>query len=275
MGLEAVQAKIETTRDAVDQMPENVKTEFDRQQTKLDATSAASYTGIAGQRGEALAGVMEGRGAAMDAAVSSIHGATQQQMADIDAQVQQGALSPSQATAMKAKIKMGASMQLSAAVGQTAHAFTQTQAQVATSFGQMFTSFSQTAQQTQGQFGAAAAGTFAQAEQAKGQFNVALTQLDAQATAHRDTMLSQNAATRATFQNNNDVQNTAMLDYTQDSWVMRTPVAINNFEAQSRIAHDFLKSDAGNQMRELMKDNMELARQGSMWQTLFGVLQLF
>jgi hypothetical protein len=227
-GLEDIQGDIADTRDVVNAMPDDVKTEFDAYGDKLDTAIEEAQTGLEGQRGEALAGVMDGRADAMDAAVSSIHGATQQQIANIDAQVQQGTLSPSQADAMKSRIRMGSSMQLSVAVGQTAHAFAATQAQVATSFGQMFTQMEGTSQQVMGQFGAAAGQAFAAATTAMGQFNVALTDIGAQAVGRRDASRSNNAATRATFNYNSDMANLQMMDYTQDSVVLGTPMAVNS-----------------------------------------------
>lgn len=273
-GLTDVQGQIEATREEIARMPEKVQTEFDRQQTRIDTGLEQARTGLAEQRTEALGNVMQNQGMVMEAAVQGIHGGIRQQISAIDAQVQQGIISPSQATMMKSQIRMGGAMQLSAAVGQTAHLFTQTQAQVATSFGSMFTQFEGTAAQVQGQFGATAGSVFGQVQVAASKFNTELTALDAQATAHRDTMLSQNAATRATFQNMNDVNNMAMLDYTQDTYVLETPVAINNLQAEHMLAGDFFKSEHGQQMLEIMRENQQLTQQGSFWQMLMGLIPM-
>lgn len=274
-GLADIQGEISTTREAVDAMPEQVKGEFDRQQEKLDVGFEQARAGLAGKEESALGNVMKGQANAMDAAVAGIHGATRQQIADIDAQVQQGMLSPSQAAAMKSKIKMGASMQLSAAVGQTAHAFTQTQAQTAASFGNMFTQFESAAAQVQGQFGAQAAGAFGQAQQASAALNTKLTEVDAQATAHRDTMLSQNAAARGAFQNAGDANSIAMMDYTQDTYVSAYPMAINNLTARTNLAHDLIKSDQFQQSIGLLMQNMEETKRNNFIQKLFGLAELF
>jgi hypothetical protein len=269
VGLQAVQETIQDTRAAFENMPQEVQQAFADQQALLDRGLQEGRTGIEEQKNEALANVMENQSMVMDSAVAGIHGATQQQIADIDAQVQQGTLSPSQAEAMKTTIRMGSSMQLSAAVGQTAHLFTETQAEVATAFGNMFTQFESTAQQVQGAFGAEAAGAFGQAMQASAQFNVELTNLEAQATAQRDTIISQNAATRATFQNLNDTHNMAMLDYTQDTYVMTTPVAINNLLAQQELAGDVIKIEQFEASLELMQQAQGQAEFGGFIDILF------
>ncbi|MHC4606390.1 MAG: hypothetical protein ACYTAF_05600 [Planctomycetota bacterium] len=264
-GLTEVRGEIEATREEVAKMPEQVQQEFDRQQTRIDASLEQARTGLGGQRTEALGNVMQNQGMVMEAAVQGIHGNIRQQVSAIDAQVQQGIISPSQATMMKSQIRMGGAMQLSAAVGQTAHLFTQTQAQVATSFGNMFTQFESTAAQVQGQFGATAGSVFGQAQTAAAKFNTELTALDAQATAHRDTALAQNAATRATFQNMNDQNNMAMLDYTQETYISGYPMAINNLQATWGLARDFIKSDQGQQMLDLMREQGQVAQQGNFW----------
>ena len=274
-GLTDVQETIDKTREGIADLPEQVQGAFDEQQKTLDAGLDEARAGLGEQRTDALAGVMAGRAGAMDAAVSSIHGATQQQMADIDAQVQQGVLSPSQATAMKSKIKMGASMQLSAAVGQTAHMFTQTQAQVATSFGNMFTGMESQFGQAQAQFGAQAAGAFGQANVAKAGFNTELTKLDAQATASRDAVLSQNAAARGAFVNAGDQNNIAMMDYTQDTYVSAYPVAINNLTAQRDLAGDYIRSDEFKKSLDLMLQNMEETDKNNLINLGLTALQLF
>jgi hypothetical protein len=164
---------------------------------------------------------------------------------------------------------MGGAMQLSAAVGQTAHLFTQTQAQVATSFGSMFTQCEGTAAQVQGQFGATAGSVFGQSQVAASKFNTELTALEAQATAHRDTTLSQNAATRATFQNMNDQNNLAMMDYTQDTYVSAYPMAINNLQAQSMLLGDFMKSEHGQAAIEYMRKQAKTAQVGGLIDMIF------
>lgn len=266
-GLEGIQGEIQDTRDLVDALPGKVRDEFDFQRRSLDASLDQARTGLEGKSGDALAAVMTGRAGAMEAATASIHGATREQMSNIDAQVQQGTLSPSQATAMKAKIRMGASMQLSAAVGQTAHAFTQTQAQVATSFGNMFTSFEGTAAQVTGQFGTAAAGAFGQAQAASAQFNVALTNLDAQATASRDAMLSTNATARSVAQNMNDNAGTAMMAYTEDTYISEYPYAVNNLTAITDLMNSYIRSD---EFQKVVA-NMDKAAKAEWMRGLLGV----
>ena len=273
-GLEHIQGEIATTRDVVDAMPGEVKAEFDAQGVKLDAALDQARTGLAEKEESALANVMSGQANAMDAAVAGIHGATRQQISDIDAQVQQGMLSPSQAQAMKSRIKMGASMQLSAAVGQTAHAFAQTQAQTAASFGQMFTQFESTATQVQGQFGAQAAGAFGQAQQASSQFNVALTGMDAQATASRNASLSQNAGARGAFINAGDANSIGMMDYTQDTYVSPYPMALNNLTARTDLAHDYIKSDEFEKSFALLLRNMDETQRNNFIQRIFGLAEL-
>lgn len=258
-GLEDVQGQIDTTRDQVNKMPEKVKGEFDRHGAKLDASLNAARTGLSGMRTEALASVVQGQGAAMDAAVAGIHSATRQQISDIDSQIQQGTLSPSQGQAMKAQIRMGGAMQLSTAVGQTIHMFKETEAQVATSFGNMFTQFEGQAAATLGQFGAAAGGAFAQSQTAAAQFNTQLTNISSQAVANRDTILSQNASARAAAQNANDTVNMSMLDYTADLWVQRTPVAINNYTVANDLFSSWVKTDQGQQMLDNMRQSQKTA----------------
>jgi hypothetical protein len=275
VGLKDVQRTIDDTRKGIDTLPEDVKAEFDEGQKKLDAGLDAARTGLGEQRTEALSGVMQGRASAMDAATDSIHGAINQQISQIDAQVQQGTLSPSQAQMMKHKVKMGGAMQLSAAVGQTAHMFTQTQAQVATSFGSMFTQFEGTAAQVQGQFGAQAAGAFGQANAAKAQFNTELTKLGAQAVASRDATLSQNAAARGAFINAGDQNNIAMMDYTQDTYVSAYPVAINNLTATRDLAGDYIRSDEFGKSLAVMMQNLDETEKNNLWNIGIEVIKQF
>ena len=273
-GLTDIQEEIDTTRAAVDAMPDKVRAEFDAREIKLDAELERARTGLAGKEESALANIMSGQASTTDAAVAGIHGATRQQIADIDAQVQQGTLSPSQAAAMKSRIKMGASMQLSAAVGQTIHAFVQTEAQTAASFGNMFTQFESAATQVQGQFGAQAAGAFSQTVQASGQLNAALTGMDAQATASRDAMLSQNAGARGAFVNAGDANSITMMDYTQDTYVSPIPMAINNLTARTDYAHDLIRSDEWEKSFGLLEQHMDEVERENFRQRVFGFLEL-
>ncbi len=273
-GLTDVQRQIQETRDLAGGIPEKVKAEFDAQRETLDQGLEKARTGLEGKSDEALSNVMTGRAGAMEAATASIHGATRQQMSEIDAQVQQGILSPSQATAMKAKIKMGASMQLSAAVGQTAHMFTQTQAQVATSFGQMFTSMESMAGTVTGQFGAQAAGAFGQTQVALGQINVALTNTDAQATASRNAALSSNATARASAQNMNDTAGISMMEYTQDTYVSEYPYAVNNLTAMTDLAGSLIRADEMTQVLHLMEQAAKKEEQRGRLTVLGSILQM-
>jgi hypothetical protein len=273
-GLREVRGSIEETREQINKMPEKVQGEFDRQQTRLDSGLEAARSGIAGRETSALASVVQGQGAAMDAAVAGIHGAMRQQTAAIDAQVQQGTLSPSQAQSMKTQLRMGGAMQLSTTVGQTIHMFKQTEAQVATAFGSMFTQFESTAQQVQGQFGAAAGGAFAQATAAASQFNTQLTQLDGQITANRDARLSQNAGARAAAQNANDTIQMSMLDYTADQYVQRTPAAINNYTVANDLYSNWMRNDQFQQSIEMMREaNRVSSTQSALgfWGSLLGL----
>ncbi len=256
-GLEDTQDQIQLDRDKADDLPGDIKDEFAEHEVKLDAVMGAARTGLSGQREEALSNVMEGRAGAMDAAVSSIHGATRQQIADIDAQVQQGILSPSQATAMKAKIKMGASMQLSAAVGQTAHLFTKTQADVGTAFGNMYTSMENQFASTKGSFGEAAAGAFGQASAAMAGINAELTKIGATAVADRDAILSANAAARGAFVNAGAQNNLAMMEYTQDTHVSDYGYTMNDLTARTDLARMYIQSDEFKQQMGILLENME------------------
>jgi len=252
------QALIETTRDRIATLPEDVQTAFDDNKGDMDDAIDAGRAGIDTRESDALGKVMDGRAGAMDAAVASIHGALRNQMSQIDAQVQQGTLSPSQATAMKAKIRMGGSMQLSAAIGQTTLAFNKLEADVATSFGNMFTTFETNATNAEAQFGAAAAGAVGQANIAKGELNNALTAMSAQSRATRDATISNNLATRSTFVNNNDAHNMAMLDHTDDEVILAQPSAINSYTSYADTFSTLTKTEHGQAMLELMKDNADL-----------------
>ncbi|KKL03715.1 hypothetical protein LCGC14_2623360, partial [marine sediment metagenome] len=97
---------------------------------------------------------------------------------------------------------------------------------------------------------------------AASKFNTELTGLEAQATAHRDTVLSQNAATRATFQNLSDQHNMAMLDYTSETYISGYPMAINDLQAQHMLLGDFMKSDQGQKMIDLMREQGQWAQIG-------------
>ncbi|KKL98483.1 hypothetical protein LCGC14_1823980, partial [marine sediment metagenome] len=152
-------------------------------------------------------------------------------------------------------------------------AFAATQAQVATSFGQMFTQMEGTSQQVMGQFGAAAGNAFAAATTAMGQFNVALTQLDAQATAQRDTTLSNNAATRATFNYNNDMGNLAMMDYTQDYAVLGTPMAINSLNWTTEAAGLVISDREMTASIDLMMQAYEVEKQQGAIGTFLAFLE--
>jgi hypothetical protein len=175
---------------------------------------------------------------------------------------------------MKAKIKMGASMQLSAAVGQTAHMFTQTQAQVATSFGQMFTSMESMAGQVTGQFGATAAGAFGQTQVALGQINVALTNTDAQATASRNAALSSNAAARSSAQNMNDSAGIAMMEYTQDTYVSEYPYAVNDLTAINNLAGQLIQADEMQKVLHLMEQAAKKETQRGRLTVLGSIMQM-
>ncbi|KKN80442.1 hypothetical protein LCGC14_0330350 [marine sediment metagenome] len=274
-GLENTEKQIVLDRDKADDLPGDVKAEFAEQEVKLDAVMDSARTGLSGQREDALSKVMDGRAGAMDAAVSSIHGATRQQMSDIDAQVQQGILSPSQATAMKAKIKMGASMQLSAAVGQTAHLFTKTQADVGTAFGNMFTSMENQFASTKGSFGEAAAGAFGQANVAKAGINAELTKIGATATADRNAILSANAAARGAFVNSGAQNNLAMMEYTQDTHISDYGYAMNDLTARTDLARMYIQSDEFKQQMGILMENMEQVERDNfinMMGTVLGVV---
>ncbi len=251
------QKLIEATRTDLEGLPPAVQAAFDLNKGDMDTAIDAGRAGIETREADALGRTMEGRAGAMDAAVASIHGALRNQMSAIDAQVQQGTLSPSQATAMKAKIRMGGSMQLSAAIGQTTLAFNKLEADVATSFGNMFTTFETNVTNAEGQFGATAAGAVGQANIAKGELNNALTDMSAQSRASRDAAISNNLATRSTFVNNNDSHNMAMLDHTDKETILAQPAAINSYTAMADTAAAMNKDENQQAALEFMMQNYE------------------
>ncbi len=274
-GDDSTQAAIADTSDAISRLPQTIQSEFDRQRLTMEESIDYGRIGIDSKESDAIGAVLEGRAGAMDAAVAAIHGDLRAQMSQIDAQVQQGTLSRSQAVAMKAKIRMGGTMQLSAAIGQTTLAFNKLQADVATSFGNMFATFEANATSTEAQFGATAAGAFGQANIAKGELNNALMDMSAQSTQSSNATIANNLATRSQFVASNDTHNMAMLDHTDKEVILAQPAAINGYTAMMDTFMALAKDENVRETLSMMKENMENTEDNQRWLMVMTFLEQF
>lgn len=173
---DAVSAQIADQQARLQEIPGAVRTEFENVRSEFDAMSTAALGRVDVQREEAMAGVMRGQTAAMQAAVSGIQGNINSQVAQINSNPN---LSDAQKQSMTAQVKMQGAMSLAPAVGQTVLGFNQLAANTATSFGQISASVQNSITAQQGQLAQAQAGAFGQAQVQVGQMTNQLIELDA------------------------------------------------------------------------------------------------
>jgi len=264
---------VDDTRSAIKDIPEQVRGEFDRQQTIAQdrLKHAEGLVGVA--KTEALSNVMQGQAAAMDAAVQTMHGQVNQAVSQIDAMVQTGQLSPAQAQSMKMQARMSGAMAIAPAIGATVHQFTQTQAQVATDFGNMLTSIETTGMQVSGAIGVAGGEAFAASSQAVGEMNVKLTEIDAQAMGQRSALLATNVANRAAAFNMNDQTMITMLDHLAETAILTTPAAINNYQAINNLVSTEIRMGHMDEALDIMRENIEVANKMARTNMILGIIE--
>jgi len=272
-GLTEIRDTIQQTRGEISRLPQRVAAEFERQGGKLQEQLTHAEGMVGTQRDEALSNVMQGRAAAMDAAVQTMHGQVNQAVAQIDAMVVTGQLSPAQAQSMKMQARMSGAMAIAPAIGATTHQFTQTQAEVAIEFGSMLTSVETTGLQEGGAMGVAAGQAFTATSQAVGELNVRLTELDAQATNQRNVQISTIVADRAAAFATNDTTRIAMLDHLAETAILTTPAAINNYQAINNLVSTEIRMGHMDETLDIMHENVEMANKMARTNMILGIIE--
>jgi len=152
---EVFQGKIDTAQTAIADVAAKSKAEFDRLSDTLATNQAIAVGRLDQKESAALGAVMEGRAAAMQAAVSGIQGNVATSLAEIQANPN---LSESQKASMSAQVRLTGASALAPAIGANILEFNKLGAQVATSFANNLTNIENTGQQVRGAF-AQTAGT--------------------------------------------------------------------------------------------------------------------
>ena len=217
-----IQESIANQAEALQEIPGEVKAEFEDLRQQLSVEREASFERTDTQRGEALSQVMQGRSSAMQAAVQGIQGNINNQVASIQSNPN---LTDSQKAGMIAQIKMSGAGAIAPAIGQTVLGFNQLAADVATKFGAITGQLEgvglQASAGLMGEQGAA----YAQAQVAVGEMANQLIDIDASSSASFAQSQSQLLATRANAQmTSNDIllrtlplQNTPFPSYTDSA----------------------------------------------------------
>lgn len=113
-------------------IPNQITSEFERLREEFGAEADASFDRIDVQREAALAGVMQGRSQAMEAAVQGVQGNVNNQIAQIQAN---GSLTDSQKQSMISQVRLQGATSMGPIIGASVLQFNQLAADVATKFG--------------------------------------------------------------------------------------------------------------------------------------------
>lgn len=213
-----IQESIANQAEALQEIPGEVKAEFEDLRQQLSVERDASFERTDAQRGEALGQVMQGRSSAMQAAVQGIQGNVNNQVASIQSNPN---LTDSQKAGMIAQIKMSGAGAIAPAIGQTVLGFNQLAADVATKFGSITGQLEATGLTVSAELMGEQGAAYAQAQVAVGEMANQLIDIDANTSVAFAQAQSQLLATRthATMTSNDillrtlPLQNTPFADY--------------------------------------------------------------
>ncbi len=264
--------RIDAALTAVEAIPGQVQTEFEKLKAKFDTSSQAALGDIDDKAEAAMGDVMTGRSEAMQAAVVGIQGNINTAVAKIQSDPN---LTASQKSSMIAQTRLAGASAIAPAIGANILAFNQLQADVATKFGGFTTQLQTQIVSETGAFGRASAQAFAEATVASK--NITNNLLSTQANSDSSYISSQGVLEGMRLQANlggnqlmmTNLPNTAdpvlnVIDAASATMITGTDIITRNFErlslaaqkiidlalirfdvgtSQSRIANAFLAGD--------------------------------
>lgn len=125
-------ARLAEQSETLQDIPNQITSEFERLREEFGAEADASFDRLDVQREAALAGVMQGRSQAMEAAVQGVQGNVNNQIAQIQANT---SLTASQKQSMISQVRLQGATAMGPIIGASVLAFNQLAADVATKFG--------------------------------------------------------------------------------------------------------------------------------------------
>ena len=152
--------RIDAALTAVEDIPNQVSTEFDRLRNEFGDISAAALADVDTKATAALGQVMDGRATAMQAAVQGIQGNINTAVSKIQSDPN---LTQAQKASMIAQTRLAGASSIAPAIGANILAFNQLAADVATKFGSFTTQVQTQIVSEEGAFGRAGGTAFAQA----------------------------------------------------------------------------------------------------------------
>lgn len=199
----AVRQAIATQQGKLEQIPGAVRSEFDSLRAEFDVSATQALGRGEKQRVEALAGVYEGQGAALQSAVQGIQGNINTQVSQIQSNPN---LTSAQKQSMISQVQMQGASALAPAVGETILAFNELSAATAVSFGEIAGNLEGTILGVKGELAGAAGTAFANAQVAVGELTNQLVEVQANATIEFAATQNQLLATRNIAENSaNDI----------------------------------------------------------------------
>lgn len=153
-------ARIGAALEAVEQIPQQVTTEFERLREEFGTVSSAALADIDTKAATAMDQVMDGRATAMQAAVQGIQGNINSTVAQIQANPN---LTAGQKTSMIAQTRLAGASAIAPAIGANILEFNTLAANVATAFGGFTANLQTQIISEEGAFGRAGAQAFADA----------------------------------------------------------------------------------------------------------------
>ncbi|KKN39471.1 hypothetical protein LCGC14_0743000 [marine sediment metagenome] len=173
-------ASIVTQMEDLKNLPAAAITEFERLRGEFDLIADASFERTDANRREALAGVMQGRSQAMEAAVQGVQGNVNNQIAQIQSNTN---LTDSQKQSMISQVQLAGATSMGPIIGTSVLAFNQLAADVAVSFGEIVGNLEGVGLQVKGQLMGMQGDAFANAQVEVGRMTNQLLDIQAGADA--------------------------------------------------------------------------------------------
>ena len=200
-GVEAeVMARLRSAAEQIQGIPDAVTTEFDRLRGEFDTLSQGAFDRLDSQQAAAVAGIQEGKNAALSAAVNGIQGNINQAIAQIQSDPN---MTSAQKASMISRARMSGAMALAPAVGAHVLEFNKLTANTRTSFAQIGAQVQTQILGTQGDLIGAQGNAFAAAQTAVGQLTTQLLATEANTAVQFANAQTQLVSSRAMITNAN------------------------------------------------------------------------
>ncbi|KKM90948.1 hypothetical protein LCGC14_1233490 [marine sediment metagenome] len=263
-------ASIVTQMEDLKNLPAAAITEFEKLRGEFDLIADASFERTEGNRREALAGVMQGRSQAMEAAVQGVQGNINNQIAQIQSNTN---LTDSQKQSMIAQVQLAGATSMGPIIGTSVLAFNQLAADVAVSFGEIVGNLEGVGLQVKGQLMGMQGDAFASAQVEVGRMTNQLLDIQAGADAAFANSQGQLLGIRAQAELGNNTLLAELLPALATPYMNFTDAAANAAATAQTIMMDDFQLKLGDDVMQL---NIAALReqQGTFgWRIIQGIME--